>query len=213
MRLYTVSLCDDLLEYPMLDGRVYLTEHDAQRRADRMTYEDDLCRSWATVEPVECMWDTDAKGPFDDYKSDWMRFIDYATGIKRDRDRARAENARLRSCLSDSAENAKQIMGEYGELESENARLRKELEMERENNASIRRLFDAVAPRCGKPDCPSLVEYVEKLRELVAKMARALGVDSEWCHRECKCEFGCDGESCPLDQALLEFGIEVEVDA
>lgn len=101
MRLYTVSLCDDLLEYPMLDGRVYLTKYDAQRRADRMTYEDDLCRHWATVEPVECMWDTDAKGPFDDYKSDWMRFIDYATGIKRDRDRARAENAKLRELVRD----------------------------------------------------------------------------------------------------------------
>ena len=49
-----------------------------------------------------------------------------------------------------------------------------------------------------------------KLRELVAKMARALGVDSEWCHRECAREFGCDCEPCPLDQALLELGIEVD---
>lgn len=101
MRLYTVSLCDDLLEYPMQDGRVYLTKYDAQRRADRMTYDDGLCRHWANVEPVECMWDTDAKGPFDDYKSDWMRFIDYATSIKRERDRARAENEKLREMVRD----------------------------------------------------------------------------------------------------------------
>lgn len=99
MRLYTVILCDDLLEYPMLDGRVYLTKYDAQRRADRMTYDDELCRHWANVKPVECMWDTDAKGPFDDYKSDWMRFIDYATSIKRERDSARAENAKLRELV------------------------------------------------------------------------------------------------------------------
>ena len=52
----------------------------------------------------------------------------------------------------------------------ENAKLRKELAMEREDNASIRALFEAVAPRCGKPDCPSLVEYVEQLRELVCDM-------------------------------------------
>lgn len=52
----------------------------------------------------------------------------------------------------------------------ENERLSKKLEMEREDNDSIRRLFDAVAPRCGKPDCPSLVEYVQKLRELVHKL-------------------------------------------
>lgn len=55
-------------------------------------------------------------------------------------------------------------------LMRENAKLREELEFEREDNESIRALFDAVAPRCGKPDCPSLVEYVEKLRELVRDM-------------------------------------------
>ena len=55
-------------------------------------------------------------------------------------------------------------------LMRENAKLREELEFERENNASIRRLFDAVAPRCDRPDCPSLVEYVEQLRELVDEL-------------------------------------------
>lgn len=55
-------------------------------------------------------------------------------------------------------------------LRTENDALRKELEMEREDNVSMRALFDAVAPRCGKPDCPSLVEYVEQLRELVREL-------------------------------------------
>lgn len=55
-------------------------------------------------------------------------------------------------------------------LMRENEKLRKKLEFEREDNESIRALFDAVAPRCGRPDCPSLVEYVEKLRELVHKL-------------------------------------------
>lgn len=34
------------------------------------------------------------------------------------------ENARLRSCLSDDAENARQIMGENAKLREENKRLR-----------------------------------------------------------------------------------------
>lgn len=62
------------------------------------------------------------------------------------------------------------LEGLYAKAKAEIAKLRKELEFERENNDSIRRLFDAVAPRCGKPDCPSLVEYVEKLRELCKDM-------------------------------------------
>lgn len=62
------------------------------------------------------------------------------------------------------------LEGLYKKVKAENAKLRKELEFERENNESIRRLFDAVAPRCGTKDCPSLVEYVEQLRELVRCM-------------------------------------------
>lgn len=49
-----------------------------------------------------------------------------------------------------------------------------------------------------------------KLRELAAKMARALGVNSEWCDRDCEREFGCGCEPCPLDQALRELGVEAD---
>lgn len=49
-----------------------------------------------------------------------------------------------------------------------------------------------------------------KLRELAAKMARALGINSEWCDRDCEREFGCYCEPCPLDQALRELGVEVD---
>ena len=70
----------------------------------------------------------------------------------------------------------------------ENEKLRKKLEFEREDNASMRALFDAVAPRCGKPDCPSLVEYVEQLRELVRIMVYCM-----------QYERGCDG--CRLNGA------------
>lgn len=39
----------------------------------------------------------------------------------------RAENERLRSCLSDATENRRLIMGEYKQLREENERLRQEL--------------------------------------------------------------------------------------
>ena len=69
---------------------------------------------------------------------------------------------------------------------------------------------DAIPPMDAMCVINDIAAENAELRELVAKMARALGVDSEWCHRECRREFGCDGEPCPLDQALLELGIEVE---
>lgn len=50
-----------------------------------------------------------------------------------------------------------------------------------------------------------------KLRELAAKMARALRVDSEWCDRECIAVFGCSGmDECLIAKELRELGIEVE---
>ena len=53
-------------------------------------------------------------------------------------------------------------------------------------------------------------EQEEKLRELVAKMAKALRIDSEWCDRECIVVFGCDGmDECPIVKELRELGVEV----
>lgn len=89
-------------------------------------------------------------------------------------------------------------------LRAENAALRKELEMEREDNESMRALFDAVAPRCGKPDCPSLVEYVDKLRELVRDMNRNM----TGCKYHHSCG-SCDFDECIYDDRMRELGIEV----
>ena len=60
-----------------------------------------------------------------------------------------------------------------------------------------------------------------KLRELVARMAEALGVDCEWadpnwCKSHCVLEFGCWPEEertdilCPAWAAMRELGIEVD---
>ena len=50
-----------------------------------------------------------------------------------------------------------------------------------------------------------------KLRELAAKMAKALRVGSEWCDRECIVAFGCDGmDECLIAKELLELGVEVD---
>lgn len=96
MNLYGVMLYDDLSEFPVPDSYVYLTRDAAQRRADRRTYEHGGVKYWATVHEVRCGWDAATFGPFKRYRVDWLRFVDYAGGIKRERDRARAENAKLR---------------------------------------------------------------------------------------------------------------------
>ena len=60
-----------------------------------------------------------------------------------------------------------------------------------------------------------------KLRELMARMARALGIDSEWadpdwCKSPCVLEFGCWPEGdhmdirCPAWAAMHELGVEVD---
>ena len=104
-------------------------------------------------------------------------------------------------------------------LMRDNAKLRKELEMEREDNASMRALFDAVAPRCGKPDCPSLVEYVEKLRELARDMWGCISHIGEYdvfyydmAKDGCGISCTVNGEHCCADKLfgrMRELGIEV----
>ena len=84
----------------------------------------------------------------------------------------------------------------------ENAKLRKELAMEREDNASMRALFDAVAPKCGKPDCPSLVEYVQKLRELTEQLYQ--------CSRQCGCDHCGYRDGCAMFDRFAQMGIEVD---
>ena len=101
MNLYGVMLYDDLSEFPVPDSYVYLTRDAAQRRADRRTYEYGGVKYWATVHEVRCGWDAATFGPFKRYRVDWLRFVDYADRIRRERDRARAENARLRGDMED----------------------------------------------------------------------------------------------------------------
>ena len=48
-------------------------------------------------------------------------------------ERLKAENERLRSCLSDAAENRRLVMGEYKQLREENERLRQELAIRKES--------------------------------------------------------------------------------
>lgn len=49
-----------------------------------------------------------------------------------------------------------------------------------------------------------------KLLELAKRMARALGVGSNLCDRNCGWEFECDMVSCPIEKAMRELGIEVD---
>lgn len=50
----------------------------------------------------------------------------------------------------------------------------------------------------------------DRLRELAIRMARALGVRSEWCNADCVREFRCDVDGpCQAAQMLSELGIEV----
>lgn len=66
-----------------------------------------------------------------------------------------------------------------------------------------------------------LADENAKLRELVARMAKALGIDCEWadpnwCKSPCVLEFGCWPESdhteirCPAWATMRELGVEVD---
>ena len=73
-----------------------------------------------------------------------------------------------------------------------------------------------VVERSDVSDLPMLSEikrlYDENdtLRELVPKMARALGVGTDWCYSTCSHEFMCDPlKECPIMKAMRELGIEV----
>ena len=68
-------------------------------------------------------------------------------------------------------------------------------------------------------DVADLLDESAKLRELMTKMADALGIDSEWadpnwCKRPCALEFECWPEDmdirCPAWAAMHELGVEVD---
>lgn len=70
--------------------------------------------------------------------------------------------------------------------------------------------YDAISRR----ELCNIVARVEaenaRLRVLAAKMAKALGVKSIWCNRDCMREFHCHMRECPIDEALQELGIETD---
>ena len=92
-------------------------------------------------------------------------------------------------------------------LETENAKLREQLEYNRQTSRSRLERID------------QLKDENAKLRELVARMAEALGIDCEWadpnwCKSPCVLEFECWPESdhtelrCPAWAIMHELGIE-----
>lgn len=53
----------------------------------------------------------------------------------------------------------------------------------------------------------------EKLRKLVRKMARALGVCCGWCNASCGRAFECDrDEHCHIEVAMMELGMDAELE-
>lgn len=88
-------------------------------------------------------------------------------------------------------------------LLNENAKLREELEFERSENGWAREFLNNVGPKCGTKDCPSLVAYVTKLRELVRHLYECTR------HNRCSaCEYADD--ACDFEYDLDELGIEVD---
>ena len=102
MNLYGVMLYDDCLDMPVPDGRVYLTREDALKRAERMTYEDELGKHWACVVGLRCAWDVDTLGPWPDGpNADWLRWVRFAQNLRLECDRARNESVELRELVRD----------------------------------------------------------------------------------------------------------------
>ena len=89
--------------------------------------------------------------------------LEYALAdLKAENERLQDENGRLRSCLSDSAENSKQIMHEAHVQADENAKLRE----------LVRNLYACINNR----DC-DYCEYVDEACEFERNM-RELGVEA-----------------------------------
>lgn len=52
-----------------------------------------------------------------------------------------------------------------------------------------------------------------KLRELMAKQAKILGVGTGWCYADCAREFECDMDECKIESAMNELGMAHELAA
>ena len=118
------------------------------------------------------------------------------------------ENERLRALADGAANEADRLTHDAAALQIENAKLRKQLEYNRQTSRSRLERID------------QLKDENAKLRELVARMAEALGIDCEWadpnwCKSPCVLAFECWPESdhtelrCPAWAIMHELGIEV----
>lgn len=80
-------------------------------------------------------------------------------------------------------------------------------------NISVRISEDVLVLTCEEAECIE-AEYKRiqaenaKLRKLAKRLARALGVGSNLCDRNCGWEFECDMISCPVEEEMRELGIE-----
>lgn len=93
------------------------------------------------------------------------------------------------------------------ELCAENEKLRKKADMLQWNSDCFIKIYGSWKRL--RATVPHLERENAKLRELAARMARALGV-GHWCSADCGREFGCDWtpEGCPIANAMRELGVD-----
>ena len=83
---------------------------------------------------------------------------------------------------------------EVKQLRDENAKLCEELAFEKSENGWAREFLNRMAVHCGTKDCPSLVAYVGKLRELCNDMWSVMSCEyaSDAMADACRDTLGCD---------------------
>ena len=137
--------------------------------------------------------------------------------LEDERDKLQDENARLRSCLSDDAENARQIMGESEKLREQVMRLQAELGIPPHDYKDRKRMLEADdrdwcpmqlsgVARCEGPD-PALKAENDKLRKLLSNALIAAGFDG----RQYLDAYLREEEETNLLQELKSVGMDVGV--
>lgn len=96
---------------------------------------------------------------------------------EREVNKLKAENERLRSCLSDAAENKRLVMGEYKQLRKENERLRQELAIR--DKSEQEKVIDYLSEQSvdWEDRYRALASENVKLREMITDAYEALCAD------------------------------------